>query len=85
MAAGAERIGAAGGERVSATAPDPATALAWDAERVMAALRDAPAFEFTVGELIWLVNISQQLAWADDERARAEAQRLLDKVNDKES
>lgn len=63
---------------------DAATELAWDAERVMAALRSKPAFEFTVGELIWLVNISQQLAWSEDEAAQKEARRLLEKASGKE-
>lgn len=66
---------------MSTVPEDSATALAWDAERVIAALRAKPAYEFTVGELIWLVNMSQQVAWVADAAAQAEATRLLAKVS----
>lgn len=60
--------------------PDSATELAWDADRVIAALRSRPAFEFTVGELIWIIGLSQHAAWSEDAAAQAEARRLLDKA-----
>ena len=61
---------------------DAATRLAWDAERVLTALRNKPAFEFTVGELIWLVQLAGHAPWAITPGVETDAARLLEKCKE---
>jgi len=62
---------------------DAATKVAWDAEAILAKLRARPAFEFTVGELIWLVNLSLHAPFQVGPEFEAEATRLLEKASEK--
>ena len=45
----------------------PARDLFRDAKMVLTQLRALPASALTVGELIWLVNIANQLPWCESE------------------
>ena len=60
---------------------DAATRLAYQADEVLALLRDWPAEALTVGELIWLVNLSAvSFDAAKVEQLEAAAQSLLKKA-----
>lgn len=54
-----------------------ALTLAEDAERVLEKLRAMPVSAFTVGELLWVMNIAQQLPWC---QSAGEARRLQDEA-----